>query len=90
MKTEQPVPRHGAKRNWRMERTPHTQEYEGPEGAEITVTTHDERSVVEEYCAHCQTWVRVEGVSGALRFMAHHDSGECANGHTNGRPRGGS
>ncbi len=29
-------------------------------------------SVCENYCAGCKTWVRVEGVTGALKFMAEH------------------
>lgn len=74
MNTESPEPKHGERRNWRMESDqPHTTEFEGG----LSVTVAGESSVVEEYCSHCKKWILVRGVFGALRFMGTHDSGEC-------------
>lgn len=74
-----PKPKHREKRNYRLEQTPQTTELETPEGP-ISVTTHDVQSVVEQYCAHCEQWITVEGVTGSLRFMAHHNSEDCSKG----------
>ena len=30
------------------------------------------QTVCETYCAGCKTWVKTEGVVGALKFMADH------------------
>lgn len=31
-------------------------------------------SVCERYCAHCEQWIGVKGMTGMLRFIADHDS----------------
>ncbi len=30
-------------------------------------------SVCERYCAHCEHWISVKGITGMLRFIANHD-----------------
>lgn len=56
---------HGSTRGHHMERRRLT--------AAATVT----ESVSQRFCAHCGAWVDVRGVTGALAFMSHHDSGDC-------------
>lgn len=72
------APQHNERRNYRVERRPHTDNFVGPDGKAITVTTHDTLSLEERYCEHCKAWISCAGVSGALAFMGHHDSGDCA------------
>lgn len=48
-----------------------TTAYVGP-GSSVTF------SVFERWCENCSNWITVRGVIGSLRFMADHDSGDCA------------
>lgn len=35
-------------------------------------------TIADRYCAHCETWIETTGILGRLRFIAEHDSGDCA------------
>lgn len=70
--------KHGATRRYRVETTT-TSLGTGvtPSGKEIPIACGEQVSVVEQYCAHCDTWEDVRGVTGALKWMAKHDKGDC-------------
>lgn len=70
------TPQHRDRRNWRTERTPRVGRFLGPGGV-LTLTTYDEQSVVDQFCAHCGQWIEVRGVSGGIRFLASHAAGDC-------------
>lgn len=55
---------HGATRNHRLH-------------SEVQQWSAYTETVEDRYCAHCQRWIEVRGVTGALRFMAQHDSADC-------------
>ena len=74
MATDPTEPKHGEKRNWRMESDrPQTTEFEGG----LTVSVAGDYSVVEQYCGNCRKWITVKGVFDAIRFMGTHDVGDC-------------
>jgi hypothetical protein len=75
------MPKHGDERNHHAEvkhgepvtyRDARTGEviYQGPVSSS-SCTVH------ERYCGHCETWVRVAGVLGFIKFCAEHDDGAC-------------
>ncbi len=69
---------HGRSRNYRIERELARDEFETPDGETIAVEyAGSECSVSEVYCANCQTWTEVRGVTGKLRWLAHHEMGDC-------------
>jgi len=73
-----PAPvRHGAIRNYRLERAAVRSSFVTDDGQELNAIGSEVRTVEERYCAYCKTWERVEGVFGVLRWMAQHENGEC-------------
>jgi len=71
--------RHGEVRNWRIEATQTIEP--------VAISTLDgqplgfmpdttgEQSVSEKWCSHCQKWVDVKGVDGAILFITNHSHG---------------
>ncbi|KXS54678.1 MAG: hypothetical protein AWU57_939 [Marinobacter sp. T13-3] len=61
-------PRHGEKRNWRIEReADRTQVFTDANGNDIALTySPDEQSVVERYCESCSSWTEQHGISDAI------------------------
>lgn len=74
---EPPSPAHNEQRNYRIERTPYTSQFDVQGRGTLRLTTSDLASVEERYCAHCRTWVECRGVLGGLQFLAFHDPGDC-------------
>lgn len=72
------LPAHGATRNHRTERDRRTDVFETDAGETLSVSYDGSvMSVHERYCAHCHAWIECRGVTGSLRFMAHHQDGDC-------------
>ncbi len=53
-----------------FETADHAVAYYGPASAFVY-------TVADRYCAHCEQWITTKGITGRLRFIAHHDSGDC-------------
>lgn len=60
--------KHGSKRNWRIEREPNiTQSFTDARGNELAVSySPSEHSVVERYCAVCDSWTEQHGILDAV------------------------
>jgi len=74
------VPEHGDERNYGMSRHvgPDVELTDGQRTATAPMSGCV-ASTCEKFCAHCRLWIHVRGVTGALAFMAKHDSADCTN-----------